>query len=612
MRMPGTDVPTGTDGPTGFDIPGPTCTDRVLNGNETGVDCGGDCPGCPVGHDLRRSPPTARRRCARAGSAPGGNCTDGVMDGTETDVDCGGGCPACFTGQGLPRLHRLRQLRLLWRESARRRPAPTRSRTRARPTPTAAGRPARSAPTARSCAAATDCTGGRCDKGRCSSCRDLIKNGDEVDVDCGGALCAKCGDGKVCRAATDCLNARCEGGVCISCVDRMKNGGEADVDCGGTMPAPSAPTASSAPPRPTALSNRCTRRDLHLLHRRQDERRRDRHRLRRRDVLVRAPTASAASRPPTASAGSAPRNACVAANCTDTVLNGTESDVDCGGTDCARCADTKVCRVGTDCASGVCTAGRCAPPSCTDGVKNQGETDVDCGGSTTCPRCADYKTCGAPTDCLTNACTMGYCGTTGCVPFGVPATAGRLRRVPADGAGRRACPARTSGRPERAPPSRTTATLSVTLPFSFNFYGVARTSMLLSASGGLSFNTTNPSTTNYCLPTTSYPYPMILPFWEHLHPSTGGVYTQTFGTAPNRRFVIQWDSVVYSSGTTLHRRARRAEGGEGRHRHVLRQHHLRQRQLRLRASARRPASRAAPEPGSSTAATPPRCSTGCC
>ena len=39
-------------------------------------------------------------------------------------------------------------------------------------------------------------------------------------------------------------------------------------------------------------------------------------------------------------------------------------------------------------------------------------------------------------------------------------------------------------------------------------------------------------------------------FWEHLHPSTGGVYTQTFGVSPNRRYVVQWDSVVYTSGTT--------------------------------------------------------------
>src|SRR5262245_59235552 len=41
------DVPS--DVPTGFDVPGPSCTDRILNGTETGVDCGGSCPGCAVG-----------------------------------------------------------------------------------------------------------------------------------------------------------------------------------------------------------------------------------------------------------------------------------------------------------------------------------------------------------------------------------------------------------------------------------------------------------------------------------------------------------------------------------------------------------------------------------
>ncbi|MDF1696117.1 MAG: zinc-dependent metalloprotease [Saprospiraceae bacterium] len=53
---------------------GPTCTDGVQNGNETGVDCGGpDCPACPT-------------------------CNDGVQNGNETDVDCGGpDCPACPT-----------------------------------------------------------------------------------------------------------------------------------------------------------------------------------------------------------------------------------------------------------------------------------------------------------------------------------------------------------------------------------------------------------------------------------------------------------------------------------------------------------------------------------
>ena len=42
---------------------------------------------------------------------------------------------------------------------------------------------------------------------------------------------------------------------------------------------------------------------------------------------------------------------------------------------------------------------------------------------------------------------------------------------------------------------------------------------------------------------------MIAAFWEHLHPG-GSVFTQTIGTTPNRRYVVQWDSVVYTSGTT--------------------------------------------------------------
>jgi hypothetical protein len=48
----------------------PLCTDGVMNGLETGVDCGGPCPPCP-------------------------HCYDGVQDMGETDVDCGGPCPAC-------------------------------------------------------------------------------------------------------------------------------------------------------------------------------------------------------------------------------------------------------------------------------------------------------------------------------------------------------------------------------------------------------------------------------------------------------------------------------------------------------------------------------------
>ena len=54
----------------------PTCSDGIMNGNETGVDCGGpECNACPP------------------------SCTDGIMNGNETGVDCGGPqCNPCGSG----------------------------------------------------------------------------------------------------------------------------------------------------------------------------------------------------------------------------------------------------------------------------------------------------------------------------------------------------------------------------------------------------------------------------------------------------------------------------------------------------------------------------------
>ena len=46
-------------------------------------------------------------------------------------------------------------------------------------------------------------------------------------------------------------------------------------------------------------------------------------------------------------------------SCSDRMINGDESDVDCGGLTCTRCADAKICRANTDCASGTCTASLC-------------------------------------------------------------------------------------------------------------------------------------------------------------------------------------------------------------------------------------------------------------
>src|SRR5438128_1446341 len=40
--------------------------------------------------------------------------------------------------------------------------------------------------------------------------------------------------------------------------------------------------------------------------------------------------------------------------CYDEALNGDESDVDCGGSMCARCDTGLGCRIGSDCLSGLC------------------------------------------------------------------------------------------------------------------------------------------------------------------------------------------------------------------------------------------------------------------
>ncbi len=93
------------------------------------------------------------------------------------------------------------------------------------------------------------------------------------------------------------------------------------------------------------------------------------------------------------------------ATCTDGSKNGSESDVDCGGSCTTKCADAKKCSAAADCQSGVCdpTAKTCTPAACSDTVKNGSETDVDCGGSCT-TKCADTKKCSAPADCESGVC----------------------------------------------------------------------------------------------------------------------------------------------------------------------------------------------------------------
>ncbi|MBI5549218.1 MAG: hypothetical protein HY901_35485 [Deltaproteobacteria bacterium] len=99
---------------------------------------------------------------------------------------------------------------------------------------------------------------------------------------------------------------------------------------------------------------------------------------------------------------------CIKATCSDATRDGTESDVDCGGS-CPPCDEAKRCAVASDCLSARCTEGRCAAatPTCSDQERNGFETDVDCGGP--CPSCAHRKRCISPGDCLSRVCAGGTC-----------------------------------------------------------------------------------------------------------------------------------------------------------------------------------------------------------
>ena len=202
------------------------------------------------------------------------------------------------------------------------------------------------------------------------SCSDGLHNGDETDVDCGGAVCGTaCGDGLACGSSSDCTSRVCAGGVCVapSCSDGVRNGGEAGVDCGAVCVA-GAGSACSA-------GTGCT---------------------------THADCAS----------GVCHGGVCVSPTCYDGVRNGVEADVDCGGPECAStCSAGRTCSVSSDCASGVCDGASlmCQPPTCTDGVRNGGESGVDCGGGA---GAGCVALCGVGGGCTNDGdCASGTCDT---------------------------------------------------------------------------------------------------------------------------------------------------------------------------------------------------------
>jgi len=160
--------------------PNPTCDDGILNGDETGIDCGGSCAACATCDDGILNGDETGVDCGGSCAACA-TCDDGILNGDETGIDCGGSCAACATcDDGI----------LNGDETG------------------------------------IDC-GGSCVA--CATCDDGILNGDETGVDCGGscAACATCDDGILNGDET---GVDCGGPDCEPCQTGPCSYGDIDVE----------------------------------------------------------------------------------------------------------------------------------------------------------------------------------------------------------------------------------------------------------------------------------------------------------------------------------------------------------------------------------------------
>lgn len=150
-----------------------------------------------------------------------------------------------------------------------------------------------------------------------------------------------------------------------SCTNNAKDSSETDIDCGGVCP------------RCTEVGDSCSTSD---------------------DCALTLYCASTKT--------------CQYPTCRDDVVNGNESDTDCGGNSCDECDLGDKCKTNSDCTSNYCDASTktCKEPDqCHNNKLDPGkESDIDCGGS--CSKCTEGKNCDLASDCAGGlACISGTC-----------------------------------------------------------------------------------------------------------------------------------------------------------------------------------------------------------
>lgn len=91
---------------------------------------------------------------------------------------------------------------------------------------------------------------------------------------------------------------------------------------------------------------------------------------------------------------------------------------------------------------------------------------------------------------------------------------------------------------------------AIALPFTFTFYGVGYNQLFISSNGYINFDGSDPGFSGCCsgkpLPQADGFDNLIAGYWEDLYPPSGKIRYQTFGTSPNREFVVGFYSVNYA------------------------------------------------------------------
>jgi len=231
-----------------------TCSDQKKNGNETDVDCGGNCPDCLSGKGCLNNSDCRSGACDNSTHkcVLPNYCSNGVQDPSETDKDCGGKCDPCGLNQkckydsdcskDLACINGACLFNILPDFCSNKKMDKDKGET-----DIDCGGSCGKCSGGDSCLDNLDCSSGTCDNvtKTCwlsDHCSNNFKDGDETDVDCGGS-CGKCGSEKACLKDSDCTSGfTCSDGNCKSssptlpehCGNGEKDADETDVDCGGS------------------------------------------------------------------------------------------------------------------------------------------------------------------------------------------------------------------------------------------------------------------------------------------------------------------------------------------------------------------------------------------